>query len=112
MISVAGTLVADLIIRPIRSWPGKSQNANVDHIEILPGGAVANTGMALARLGVPVSACAALGEDNIGMVVKDSVKPMGLPRSCHRVTLQPNDGQRGRSFGRWGSLLFKRCGRL
>ena len=74
MIAVAGTLVADLIIRPIRSWPGKSQNAIVDHIEILPGGAVANTGMALARLGVPVSAFAALGEDNIGMVIKDCVK--------------------------------------
>jgi sugar/nucleoside kinase (ribokinase family) len=73
MISVAGTLVADVIIRPVRGWPGKSQNANVDRIEILPGGAVANTGMALARLGVPVSACAAIGGDNLGMVVKDSV---------------------------------------
>lgn len=73
MISVAGTLVADLIIRPIRVWPGKSQNGNVDHIEVVSGGAVANTGMALARLGVPVSALAAVGGDNIGKVVKDSV---------------------------------------
>jgi sugar/nucleoside kinase (ribokinase family) len=73
MISVAGTLVADLIIRPIRVWPGKSQNSHVDHIEVLPGGAVANTGLALARLGVPVSAFAAVGEDNIGKIVKDSV---------------------------------------
>lgn len=73
MISVAGTLVADLIVRPIRGWPGKNQNANVDRIELLPGGAVANTGMALARLGVPVSACAAVGEDNLGTFVKDFV---------------------------------------
>jgi sugar/nucleoside kinase (ribokinase family) len=73
MISVAGTLVADLIIRPIQNWPGKSQNAIVDYIEVLPGGAVANTGMALARLGIPVSACAAIGADNIGKVIKDSV---------------------------------------
>src|ERR1700722_1748877 len=73
MILVAGTLVADLIVRPIRGWPGKSQNASVDHIEVLPGGAVANTGMALARLGVPVAARAAVGGDNIGKVVKDSV---------------------------------------
>jgi sugar/nucleoside kinase (ribokinase family) len=73
MISVAGTLVADLIIRPIRVWPGKSQNGHVDHIEVVSGGAVANTGMALARLGVPVSALAAVGGDNIGKVVKDSV---------------------------------------
>jgi sugar/nucleoside kinase (ribokinase family) len=73
MISVAGTLVADLLIRPIRVWPGKNQNARVDHIEMLSGGAVANTGMALARLGVPVSALAAVGGDNVGKVVKDSV---------------------------------------
>jgi sugar/nucleoside kinase (ribokinase family) len=73
MIAVVGTLVADLIIRPIRAWPGKSQNAVVDHIEILPGGAVANTGLALSRLGVPVSAYAAIGGDNIGLIVKDSV---------------------------------------
>jgi sugar/nucleoside kinase (ribokinase family) len=73
MISVAGTLVADLIVRPIRAWPGKNQNAIVDHIEVLPGGAVANTGMALARLGVPVSTCAAVGEDNLGKIVKDSI---------------------------------------
>jgi len=73
MILVAGTLVADLIVRPIRNWPGKSQNAKVEHIEILPGGAVANTGMALALLGVPVAARAAVGEDNLGKVVKDSV---------------------------------------
>ena len=73
MISVAGTLVADVIIRPIRAWPGKSQNARVDRIEVLPGGAVANTGLALARLGVPVSTCAAVGEDNLGKIVKDSI---------------------------------------
>ena len=70
MISVAGTLVADLIVRPIRNWPGKNQNASVDLIEILPGGAVANTGMALARLGMPVSTYASVGEDNIGKVEK------------------------------------------
>ncbi len=87
MISVAGTLVADLIIRPIRGWPGKRQNANVDRIEILPGGAVANTGLALARLGVPVSACAAIGGDNIGMVVKDSITRWA---SRNAVTIFPS----------------------
>lgn len=87
MISVAGTLVADLIIRPIRGWPGKNQNANVDRIELLPGGAVANTGMALARLGVPVSACAALGEDNLGTFVKEFVNRWA---ARDRVTVIPS----------------------
>jgi sugar/nucleoside kinase (ribokinase family) len=73
MISVAGTLVADLLVRPIRNWAGKGHNANVDHIELLPGGTVANTGLALARLGVPVSALGAVGEDSFGAVVRESI---------------------------------------
>jgi hypothetical protein len=36
MISVAGTLVADLLVRPIRNREGKGHNANVDCIELLP----------------------------------------------------------------------------
>jgi sugar/nucleoside kinase (ribokinase family) len=52
MISVAGTLVADLLVRPVRNWEGKGHNANVDCIELLPGGTVANTGFALTRLGL------------------------------------------------------------
>jgi sugar/nucleoside kinase (ribokinase family) len=103
MISVAGTLVGDLIIRPIRVWPGKGQNAQVDHIEMLSGGAVANTGMALARLGVPVSALAAVGGDNIGKVVKDSVGQwaardgvtvIGSSRTTTSVVVVSEDGDR------------------
>jgi len=103
MISVAGTLVADLIIRPIRVWPGKNQNAHVDHIEMLSGGTVANTGMALARLGVPVSALAAVGGDNIGSVVKDSVRKwaardgvtvIGTSRTTTSVVVVSEDGDR------------------
>jgi sugar/nucleoside kinase (ribokinase family) len=73
MITVAGTLVADLLVRPIRNWEGKGHNANVDCIELLPGGTVANTGFALARLGVPVSALGAIGDDSFGVVVNESV---------------------------------------
>jgi sugar/nucleoside kinase (ribokinase family) len=103
MISVAGTLVADLIVRPIRAWPGKSQNARIEHIEVLPGGAVANTGMALARLGVPVSALAAVGADNLGKVIKDSVRQwaareavtvIGSSRTTASVVAVSEDGDR------------------
>lgn len=73
MISVAGTLVADLLVRPIRNWEGKGHNANVDCIELVPGGTVANTGLALARLGVPVSTLGTLGDDSFGMVVNESI---------------------------------------
>jgi sugar/nucleoside kinase (ribokinase family) len=103
MISVAGTLVADVIIRPVRVWPGRGQNAQVDHIEVLSGGAVANTGMALARLGVPVSALAAVGGDNVGKVVKDSVGQwaardgvtvIGSSRTTTSVVVVSEDGDR------------------
>jgi sugar/nucleoside kinase (ribokinase family) len=73
MITVAGTLVADLVIGPVGKWPGPGKSADIDYIEIVAGGAVANTGMALARLGVPVSACAAVGTDNLGAIIKDFV---------------------------------------
>ena len=71
MISVAGTLVADLLVRPIRNWAGKGHNANVDSIELLAGGTVANTGLALARLGIPVSALGAVGEDSFGTGIRE-----------------------------------------
>ena len=70
MILVAGTLVADLIVKPVRSWPSERNNQNVDSIEIFPGGAVANTGLALARLGIPVSAYGSVGEDHLGSIVR------------------------------------------
>jgi sugar/nucleoside kinase (ribokinase family) len=73
MITVAGTLVADVVVGPIGAWPDPGKNGDVDYIDIVPGGAVANTGMALARLGVPVSACAAVGQDNLGRIVRDFV---------------------------------------
>src|SRR5215469_10248784 len=73
MITVAGTLVADLVVGPIRGWPSVGKSADVDYVDIVPGGSVANTGMALARLGIPVSACAAVGGDNLGRIVKEFV---------------------------------------
>lgn len=70
------TLVADVMVGPVRPWPGAGKDADVDYIEIVPEGAVANAGMALARLGVPVSAWAAVGEDNLGRIVRDFVGPV------------------------------------
>jgi sugar/nucleoside kinase (ribokinase family) len=73
MITVVGTLVADVVVGPIRAWPDPGKNGDIDYVDIVPGGSVANTGMALARLGIPVSACAAVGGDNLGRIVKEFV---------------------------------------
>jgi sugar/nucleoside kinase (ribokinase family) len=87
MITVAGTLVADLVVGPVGEWPSPGKSADLDYIEIVPGGAVANTGMALARLGVPVSACAAVGKDNLGAIVNDFV---GSWATRNRVRVIPS----------------------
>ena len=112
MISVVGTLVADVIIRPVRGWPGKSQNATVDCIEVLPGGAVANTGMALARLGVPVVSLGCRGRRqsrNGGQRFRYS---MGGSRFRLGNTVEPDHGQRRGRLRRWGSIFYQRSGRL
>jgi sugar/nucleoside kinase (ribokinase family) len=73
MITVAGTLVADVVVGPISAWPHPGKNGDIDYVDIVPGGSVANTGMALACLGIPVSACAAVGGDNLGRIVNEFV---------------------------------------
>ncbi len=74
MISLAGTLVADIMARPISEWPKKGSVVTIQEIEIQQGGAVANTGQILERFGVPVSAHAAVGDDNLGRMIKSLVE--------------------------------------
>jgi sugar/nucleoside kinase (ribokinase family) len=91
MISLAGTLVADIMARPISDWPKKGSVVSIEEIEIQPGGAVANTGQILERLGVSVSAHAAVGDDNLGQMIKGLVgtwatRPVVQVLTGHRTT--------------------------
>ena len=74
MISLAGTLVADIMARPIGDWPKNGSVVTIEEIEVQPGGAVANTGQILERLGVPVSVHAAVGSDNLGQITRSLVE--------------------------------------
>jgi sugar/nucleoside kinase (ribokinase family) len=74
MISLAGTLVADIMARPIGDWPKNGNVVTIEEIEVQPGGAVANTGQILERLGVPVSVHAAVGSDNLGQITRSLVE--------------------------------------
>jgi sugar/nucleoside kinase (ribokinase family) len=103
MISVAGTLVADLTVRPIREWPAKGGVSFVESIDVKHGGAVANTGLALERLGVPVSAWGAVGDDNLGSVIKnlvgswathDAVSVLPSTRTTATIVAVAEDGDR------------------
>ena len=61
-----GVIVADLIANPVQAMPDRAGMIVVDDMRLFPGGGVPNTGTALARLGVPVSAVGRIGEDSLG----------------------------------------------
>lgn len=77
---VCGTLVADVRVRPFRALrPGRGPALRrVDDIRLLPGGIVANTGLALARLGVRTGAIGRLGRDPMGDAVLTTLQQGGL----------------------------------
>jgi len=74
VIAVAGTLVADILAHPVARLPARGGLERVSTIALHSGGAVANTGVALSRLGVPVAALARLGQDALGRHLGEEVQ--------------------------------------
>lgn len=66
MIAVAGTLVVDVSVATVTAVPQVGRMVPVDRIGLHTGGATANTGATLSRLGVPVAVMARVGEDDLG----------------------------------------------
>lgn len=78
---VCGTLVADMRVRPFQPIVPRRDGTSVrrvDEIRLLSGGIVANTGLALARLGVAAGAIGRLGDDAIGAVVLAALRDGGM----------------------------------
>ncbi len=73
MIAIAGTVVVDVPAHPVAEMPERGRLAAVDRIDVNVGGAVANTGMALARLGVPVGVVGCVGKDPLGRIVVEEL---------------------------------------
>ncbi len=105
-IAVAGSLVLD--ITPIiafgshLSLDGGSQ-AYLDQIETSIGGCVGNTGIALHRLGFPVTLIGKVGDDTFGYMVRDVISRSGCHASIimaegestsSSIILLPEDGNR------------------
>jgi hypothetical protein len=61
---------------------------HVDEVRLAAGGLVSNTGMALARMGVPTLALGRLGDDAIGTVIHDELAQAGL--RVARLARQPD----------------------
>jgi sugar/nucleoside kinase (ribokinase family) len=73
MIAVAGTIVVDVPAYPVAGMPDPGGLEAVERIDLYVGGAVANTGMALSRLGVPAGAIGCVGKDPLGQIVMEEL---------------------------------------
>ncbi|HET6262830.1 MAG TPA: carbohydrate kinase family protein, partial [Chloroflexia bacterium] len=73
MIAVVGTIVVDVPAHPVNRMPERGGLEAVEWIDLYVGGAVANTGVALSRLGVPVGTVGCVGKDSVGRIVMEEL---------------------------------------
>lgn len=65
-VTCIGLLVADVVGKPIDSVPERGKLQRVDRMELHTGGCAANTGIALAKLGVDTAVIGKVGNDGFG----------------------------------------------
>ena len=100
-----GILVADVIARPVKCLPAPGALLPMPEIALATGGCAVNTGIAMARLGVPLRIVGKVGSDAFGEFVlsalrADRIDVRGVRRdpkvqtSATVVTVYPS-GERG-----------------
>lgn len=77
-VTCLGILVADAVCWPIDEYPKRGQLALVDQISMHTGGCAANTGTALAKLGVATTIMGKVGTDPFGDFVVNALGARGL----------------------------------
>jgi len=77
-IACLGVLVADVLTRPVDALPPRGKLSLVDSIGLQVGGCAANTGVDLARLGVPTAVLGKVGEDGFGDFLAGALECEGL----------------------------------
>lgn len=99
-----GIMVADVVGRPLQSFPEMGKLVLVDEMSLHTGGCAVNAAIALARLGIPVEVIGKVGEDPFGDFLlseleKNKVGTKGVSRdpmigtSATMVMVHP-DGER------------------
>ena len=75
-----GVLVVDALSGPLPHYPvpGVTTQVNTASIKFLPGGGAANTGSALAQLGLPVAVFSKVGADPNGSFLRAELKRNGV----------------------------------
>ena len=76
-----GILVADVVGKPVDKWPGRGELELVDRLELHSGGCAANTGIALAKIGVDVAVIGKVGRDGFGDFMISALKAHGIDPS-------------------------------
>ncbi len=77
-VACLGILVADLLGRPIDELPPRGRLGLVDQMTLHIGGCAANTGIDLAKLGIPTAVLGKVGADGLGDFVVNTLKQHGL----------------------------------
>lgn len=85
-IACAGNIVADVVARPVSHYPERGVCAHVEQMELHVGGCASNTGLAIAKLGLPTTVIGRVGNDVFGDFViqelqKHGVDTRGIQRS-------------------------------
>jgi sugar/nucleoside kinase (ribokinase family) len=65
-VTCLGILVADVIGKPVDSWPERGKLMLVDTMELHTGGCAANTGTSLAKIGIDTAIIGKVGNDGFG----------------------------------------------
>ena len=76
-----GILVADVVGKPVDKWPGRGELELIDRLELHTGGCAANTGIALAKIGVDVAVIGKVGNDGFGDFMITRLKAHGIDPS-------------------------------
>lgn len=73
-----GNLVADAVARPVRELPERGKLVLVDDLQLHSGGCAANTGAALAKLGISTAVVGKIGDDGFGDFMIGALSKVGL----------------------------------
>lgn len=90
-ISCLGILVADLVGKPVDKYPERGKLVLVDQLELHSGGCAANTGVALAKIGIDTAiigkvGCDGLGDFMVNALVQNGVSADGIVRDTKTGT--------------------------
>ncbi|MFQ3610683.1 MAG: carbohydrate kinase family protein [Fimbriimonadales bacterium] len=78
MIISAGNIVADHVAQPVAHYPPKGACYHVQRMGMYVGGCASNTGLAIAKLGLPVQVVGRVGRDWFGEFVIQTLEAHGV----------------------------------